>query len=166
MEIAAQIRLRFCRGVASAECKGGTINTNLDNALDFLVKTVPDFPQRLTGKRVVDFGCGLGWQSIAMAKLGIARSITGVDIRNNDRARANADANSVGDRVRFLEKLDQGEKYDVAISCSSFEHFSDPAAIVDMLKSAIVRDGEISISFAEPWWSPHGSHMDGFCRLP
>src|SRR5579884_2574355 len=60
---------------------GATATMTADRALDFLTKTVARFPERLRGADVLDYGCGLGWQCCALAQLGIAKSITGVDIR-------------------------------------------------------------------------------------
>ena len=56
--------------------------------------------------------------------------------------------------------------FDVVYSCSSFEHFSDPAHVLTLMRNLVSPGGHLVIAFAEPWYSPHGSHADGFTRLP
>ena len=145
---------------------GGTVNTTADNALDFLVKTVPGFLERLRDKDVLDYGCGHGWQGIAIARLGIARSVTGLDIRLFDSMRANACAAGVDDRVEFIAETRVGRTFDVVYSCSSFEHFRNPGRELRRMIELTRPGGQIVISFAEPWYSPHGSHFTGYTGLP
>ena len=64
------ILLRLSRKPGTRDYPGGTLNTNVDNALEFLCKTVPHFVERITNKTVLDFGCGWGRQSVAMALIG------------------------------------------------------------------------------------------------
>lgn len=56
--------------------------------------------------------------------------------------------------------------FDVAVSCSSFEHFSDPEHILRQMIDSVKPGGIIIVSFAEPWYSPHGSHMNFFTKVP
>jgi len=95
----------FCRPVGVPDYPGGTLKTNIDNSLDFLLKTVPQFLDLVRGKNVLDFGCGLGWQATALAHRNIARSIVGLDIRLTELARQNAERYGVEDRVRFTNSL-------------------------------------------------------------
>src|SRR6266436_5388818 len=76
------------RDPKAPDCSAGTLKTNLDNALDFLNKTLPDFNQRVRNKRVLDFGCGWGWQAVAILKQCQAAHVVGVDIVKEHVAKA------------------------------------------------------------------------------
>jgi len=145
---------------------GATSTMTVECALDFLTNTVYRFPERLRGADVLDYGCGSGWQCCALARLGIAKSITGVDIRLFDSMVRNARSAGVEGSVRFLRHDQIDQQYDVVYSCSSFEHFVDPDAELRKMIELTRPGGEIIISFAEPWFSPHGSHMTGYTGIP
>jgi 2-polyprenyl-3-methyl-5-hydroxy-6-metoxy-1,4-benzoquinol methylase len=164
--LSEKILMSLCRDPATPDYPGGTVTTNLDNALDFLFKTVPDFRNYLHGK-ILDFGCGWGKQAVAMAKAG-AEEVVGLDIRWHDRARKLAADNNCSDRVRFVDTLAREElgTFDMVLSCSAMEHYSHPAAMLEMMTNAAKPGGVVIISFAEPWYGPRGSHFGGFSRLP
>lgn len=165
--VGERILLSLCRDPSSPDYPGGTVKTTVDNSLDFLSLTVPDFRSCFVGKKVLDFGCGWGNQAVAMAKNG-ASEVVGIDIQWHDRARELADEHACSDRVRFVDRLKPEElgTFDMVLSCSAMEHFADPAAAVAQMKAAVRPGGLVIISFAEPWFGPRGSHFDGFSRLP
>ena len=78
----------------------------------------------------------------------------------------NARSAGVEGSVRFLRHDQIDQQYDVVYSCSSFEHFVDPDAELRKMIELTRPGGEIIISFAEPWFSPHGSHMTGYTGIP
>jgi SAM-dependent methyltransferase len=165
MSLAERVLLAFSRDPESPEYEGGTARATVDNALDFLVKTVPGFRSLIKDKDVLDFGCGYGLQAVAMARSG-ARTVTGVDLPRPallERWRAIQQLNC--DNVKLVTEPPT-EKFDVVVSCSSFEHFSDPAAILFEMQRHTRPGGLVIISFAEPWLSPRGAHCDQFTRLP
>ncbi len=131
-------------------------------ALRELIQEFPNFKSMIRGKRVLDYGCGDGFQTVGMAQEGAA-FVLGVDIerqrldhgRRMARGRANA---------AFAEKV-QGE-FDVAISLNSFEHFPEPQRNLDDLAGSIAPGGRILITFGSPWLSPYGSHMNFFTHFP
>lgn len=165
MTLAERVLLAFSRDPEMPEYEGGTARTTIDNALGFLVKTVPGFPSLIKDKDVLDFGCGYGLQAIAMARSG-ARSVTGLDLpRPALLERWQAIRKLELTNVKLLSDAPEGQ-FDVVVSCSSFEHFSEPAAIVEQLRHHTRPGGLVIISFAEPWLSPRGSHCDHFTRLP
>ena len=59
---------------------GGTANYSIENCLHFVRKTVPHFDERIRGKRVLDYGCGFGWQAIAMDTQCGASHVMALDI--------------------------------------------------------------------------------------
>jgi SAM-dependent methyltransferase len=165
--IGERILLLLSRKPGTRDYPGGTEKTNLDNALEFLCKTVPRFMDLFQGKAVLDFGCGYGFQAIAMVQRG-ARYVVGVDIVHAQKAADNARAHGCADRTRVYERLPAELRgtFEMVLSCRSFEHFSDPAAALSEMREAAAPGGLVVISFAEPWWSPTGSHMNFFTRVP
>lgn len=173
MQIGERILLRLSRKPGSSEYAGATLNYKVENALDFPKKTIPGLLDQIRNKAVLDYGCGPGYQAVAMAREG-AQSVVGVDINQKwlERAQALAAENKCDDRVSFaeatsfLEDSSNRERFDVTLCCGSFEHFADSAKELTHMKSMTRPGGKILITFAEPWLSPRGSHMDNFCRVP
>ena len=165
--IGERVLLTFSRKAGTKDFPGGTEKTNLENALEFPCKTVPGFVDLFQDKTVLDFGSGHGWQAIAMAQRG-ARQVVGVDIVHADRATNNAAAHGCSDRTRFYRSFPKALRgtFDVVLSCRSFEHFSDPAGVLQEMRDAAVPGGLVVITFAEPWWSATGSHMSFFTKVP
>lgn len=173
MKIGERILLSLSRKPGSSEFAGATSNYTVQNALDFPKKTVPGFVDQFRNKLVLDYGCGPGYQAVAMACEG-ARAVVGIDINQNwlERARALAAENKCDDRVSFSEagsflaESSNRERFDVTLCCGSFEHFADSGRELAHMKSLTRPGGKILITFAEPWLSPHGSHMNFFSRVP
>lgn len=165
MSLAERVLLAFSRDPAAPEYEGGTSRATVDNALEFLVKTVPGFLSYIQGKDVLDFGCGYGLQTVAMARSG-ARSVTGLDLPRAALLERWEAVKELGVENITLSTEPPGDQFDVVVSCSSFEHFSNPAAIVGEMQHQTKTGGLVIISFAEPWLSPRGSHCDHFTRLP
>ena len=173
MRIGERILLSLSRKPGSPEYAGATLGYTVENALDFPKKTIPGLLDQIRNKVVLDYGCGPGYQAVAMALEG-ARSVVGIDINQTwlERARALAAENKCDDRVSFSEAASflgdssNREKFDVTLCCGSFEHFADSARELANMKSMTRPGGKILITFAEPWLSPYGSHMNLFCRVP
>jgi SAM-dependent methyltransferase len=118
----------------------------------------PSFFDEIQGKTVIDFGSGLGHQSVEMAKRG-AGHVVGVEIREDflEKARAHAAAAGVSDKCTFLTTLDRPA--DVVVSLDSFEHFSDPEAILTLMADYLRPGGRLIASFGPTWYHPYGGHM-------
>jgi SAM-dependent methyltransferase len=155
---------------------------SVDSALDLLCRMFPGFERDIAGKDVLDFGCGAGFQSAAMAMRG-ARFVLGLDTNPKTLQRARKLASELGldGRVEFAETLplrqaqdaqvlrqaqDAQAGFDVVISQNSMEHFPDPRAILEEMKSALRPGGVILVTFGPPWLAPYGSHMRFFTRVP
>jgi 2-polyprenyl-3-methyl-5-hydroxy-6-metoxy-1,4-benzoquinol methylase len=133
-----------------------------------------DVWSQLTGKRVLDFGCGAGAEAVAAALHG-AEMVYGVDIQEPRLAAARrlADAHGMSDRCRFLHPLtDQQElaelqgTIDAAWSIDSFEHYDQPLAILNQIQRLLAPGGRLLVSFGPPWKNPYGCHMWFFNRCP
>jgi SAM-dependent methyltransferase len=169
MKLGERLLRAVSRSPDAADYPAVTLLANLDNALDFLDKTVPGFLSYIRGNAVLDYGCGWGWQAVAMVKAG-ARSVFGLEIvpESIQKARDLARQHNVYDRVTISDQLPNEllGTFDIVLSCSSFEHFSDPAGILDHMADIVRPGGRVIISFGEPWYSPYGSHMSFFTKVP
>lgn len=117
----------------------------------------PHLWELLAGKMVIDFGCGYGGEVIDIARHG-ARKAIGLDLREHVlvEARRAAEIAGVADRCAFATATN--EKADVIMSVDAFEHFSDPADILRVMRGLITDDGRAIISFGPTWYHPVGGH--------
>jgi len=115
------------------------------------------FLNEIAGRSVVDFGCGEGREAVEMARAGA--SVVGIDIRAEvlERARAHARAAGVEDRCQFVTHL--SDPVDLIISLDSFEHFSDPLAMLEMMYQMLRPGGALIASFGPTWYHPSGGHL-------
>lgn len=113
---------------------------------------------RLVGRDLVDFGCGTGADAVELALAG-ARSVVGVDIQEPllEVARERARDAGVADRVRFVTHHEGTA--DAVVSLDAFEHFSDPADILRVMRGLLAPGGEVVASFGPTWYHPLGGHL-------
>lgn len=116
------------------------------------------FWQDIKDKVVLDFGCGAGAESVEIAQRG-ARRVIGLDIQERFLriAHEHAARSGVADRCEFTTSID--ERVDVIVSIDSFEHFSDPAKILEAMHGVLKPDGCIIASFGPTWYHPLGGHL-------
>jgi SAM-dependent methyltransferase len=114
--------------------------------------------ERLRGKDVLDFGCGVGAEAVEIA--GVARSVFGLDIvaASIEKARERAAAAGVADRCTF-GTTPPARKMDAIISLDSFEHFGDPGDILRQMYDLLRPGGQVVVSFGPPWFHPFGGHF-------
>lgn len=134
-----------------------------EHALDLLRRACPTIEELVRDRDVVDFGCGDGYQSMALADLG-ARNVTGVDIAAQRLEHARRLA---GDRpgMRFVHRLAPAS-CDLLVSLDAFEHLADPEGTLGAMVAAVRPGGHIVLSFGPPWFSPYGAHMWFFTEAP
>jgi len=118
----------------------------------------PHLWQELAGKVVIDFGCGAGQEAIEIAQHG-ARRVIGIDIRESVLrvARRAADDSAVADRCLFASRSDV--RADAILTIDSFEHFSDPAGVLELMSTLLDRSGRVYAAFGPPWYHPLGGHL-------
>lgn len=138
-----------------------------ESALDTLRAVFPEIDKEIAGKRVIDFGCGLGYQAVGYALAG-AESVVGVEINEDlaQRAIGRVEQYGLADKVRIERALTAEIKGDMIVSLNSFEHFIEPEAILSQLKRSLAPGGRIYINFGPPWYAPTGAHMSFFCKVP
>ena len=166
LSLQERILLAFARDPNEPEI-GATASYTLDNCLNFPLKTVPDLVERVRGKRVLDFGCGQGWQAVTLRKLG-AGEVWGVDIIPESLTFARELASRQDVDVQFVPVIPEtlAGTFDVVLSISAFEHFADPVSITRELRRMAAPGGSVIITWAEPWYSHSGSHFGNFTRFP
>lgn len=116
------------------------------------------FLQGLQGLDVLDFGCGDGSESMALAPT--ARSVFGLDINAGAIGIASQRlAQTSLSNVTFGTSLPPGRTFDAICSLDAFEHFSDPAGIVRQMATVLRPGGKILASFGPTWYHPRGGHL-------
>jgi SAM-dependent methyltransferase len=106
----------------------------------------------LTGRRVVDLGCGFGWFS-RWARANGAASVLGLDISANmiERARAETDDAAVTYRVEDLERLAlPPAAFDLAFSSLAFHYLPDFAGLVRTVRAALAPGAAFVFSIEHP----------------
>jgi len=117
-----------------------------------------DFLAQVRDRTVIDFGCGDGIATLDLARHG-ASKVVGLDILEPalERARGHAAAAGLAERCEFSTRTDT--KADVIVSLDAFEHFGDPAAILDIMHSLLNPGGFVMASFGPTWFHPLGGHL-------
>lgn len=114
--------------------------------------------RQLKGKVVIDFGCGTGKEAIELAQSGAERVI-GIDIREKILQQAQEAARRAGVQARCEFCLDTQVLADFIVSLDSFEHFNDPAAMLDHMWTLLKPGGALLASFGPVWYHPYGGHL-------
>lgn len=112
----------------------------------------------ISGKTVIDFGCGAGEEAVEMAKRG-ARMVYGLDIQEKWIKKAQDCAESEGVEGRCSFGLTTSVPADVIVAIDSFEHFDDPAAVLEQMATMLKPDGEVVACFGPTWYHPLGGHL-------
>ena len=130
-----------------------------------LRECIPNFDARTTSARILDMGCGEGYQCIALSELG-AKEVIGVDPnpRCYEAACQLLECRS-NHKVSFCREPPQG-LFDIILSKDAMEHYPDPEGILDEMKSMLAPGGEILMIFGPPWFAPYGAHVMCFTKLP
>lgn len=121
----------------------------------------------LRNKSILDFGCGEGGFSVALAKNLPTSEVVGIDLLEG-QMEANKIKKEKGlENLHFIvsrsEKLED-QSFDCIFSHDSFEHFEDPEYILSEIIRLTKKDGTILIKFGPTWCSPYGRHMGGTYR--
>jgi SAM-dependent methyltransferase len=120
-----------------------------------------EFPETVKNKSIIDFGCGLGRESVAMARLG-AKSVNGLEISQEKISQAGNLALKFGVAEKCFFSDSAKEKVDLIISKDAFEHFREPGVILDLMAGMLKPQGRILVSFGPTWYHPYGGHLFSF----
>lgn len=170
MRLGERVLLALSKKPGTSDYKAAEAEVNPDLALNLLHRAYPNFSELVSGKRVVDFGCGIGNQSIALARR-YGCTVVGIDSNPQTLQKAIQSASDAGlppEQVSFVDGIsdDMLGSFDVVISQNSFEHFDEPERVVGEMRSLLKNSGSLLVTFGPPWYAPYGSHMHFFCRLP
>ncbi len=132
-----------------------------DEALRLFSERWPDALKPMIGGRVLDFGCGGGALSIALARAGC--SVVGLDIQ--ERLLEVGRTAPGGDLVQFTRHVPSAP-VDWVVSIDSMEHFSDPLGVLSQMREILAPGGRILMSFCPTWMAPYGAHMHFFTKVP
>ena len=119
-----------------------------------------DLVGEVSGRTVVDFGCGDGLEAVELARRG-AKRVYGIDTNTAclDMARWQANHAGVSHSIELSTETPANVFADLAISVDSFEHYADPAAVLRLLHGLLRTGGVLLVSFGPPWRHPYGGHL-------
>jgi SAM-dependent methyltransferase len=122
-----------------------------------LLPSAPDLHAFLgAARRIADVGCGFGWSSIGLARAYPGAAVDGYDVDEPSiaAARANAEGEGVGHRVRF-HVADAGDAsglpvggYDAVFAFECVHDLHDPVAVLSAMR-AMVADGGVVVIMDE-----------------
>lgn len=143
---------------------------SLADPLYLLRRVYPNLANLVALKRVLDFGCGQGHQSIALTRE-MDCSVVGVDTNEATlrKARRHAAAQEIPpNRLSFVTRVpaEMRGTFDVVISQNAFEHFAEPEATLAEMRQSLSKDGVVLLTFGPPWFAPYGNHMYFFSKVP
>ena len=104
----------------------------------------------LSGKRVLDVGCGGGLLSEAMAKAGA--NVTGIDLGTATVEVAELHALESGVAVRYLREsaehhaLTNPSAYDIVTCMEMLEHVPEPHSVMEALRTLVKPGGDVFVS--------------------
>lgn len=128
-----------------------------------------DLIQELSGKRVLDFGCGYGGRTVWMAQY--AEHVEGIEVRSQlvDTAKGFAEdrqANNVGFRLSDQQQIPYPDNhFDVAVSFDVLEHVADPRATLDELVRVVKPGGTMVLVFT-PYFGIFSHHLNYISLFP
>lgn len=128
------------------------------------IAALPDAADRLrNGGRVADLACGAGWSSISIAREFPKATVVGVDVDHHSiaRARANAEAAGVAERVTFQladAANSQGAgRFDLVTIFEAVHDMSNPVGVLASARSllapggaALIADERVAEQFTAP----------------
>jgi cyclopropane fatty-acyl-phospholipid synthase-like methyltransferase len=143
-----KLLLSMCRSPEAADFPTANVDYEQAAALDPLREVFPNIDREIAGRRVIDFGCGKGYQAVGYALAG-AESVVGVEIAEEllKQSKARVEQNGLAGKVRIERELTSDIKGDIIVSQNSFEHFIEPEATLQLLKASLAPGGKIYVTF-------------------
>ncbi len=131
-----------------------------DHAEDLLALLYPELQKPLDECRLLDLGCGLGTNSIPIAKA--VHSVLGVDINSAHLQRAVEWADrehlkNVDFRVGSATELDAG-KFDIVLCDYLLEHVADANSLVSTIARHLEPEGAYYLATNNKWWPLEGHY--------
>lgn len=107
--------------------------------------------QLAEGADVLDVGCGVGYGSQWLGKMG-ARSVLGFDLSAEaiEHARMNYFHPAVSYKVQDAAAITEQHRYDLVTCFELIEHIEKQEKVLDLIKAALREDGILAISTPRP----------------
>lgn len=138
-------------------------------AVDQVVEFLEGDALTISGRRVLDLGCGDGIISLGLANRTEAASVIGLDLHQVDTAFLATQAEvhgvpTLSTRLRFEVSEESclhldDQSVDLVVAWSVFEHVTDIHGILAELRRVLVPDGLLFIQIWPLFFSEHGSHL-------
>ncbi|MFT4666028.1 MAG: cyclopropane fatty-acyl-phospholipid synthase-like methyltransferase [Polaribacter sp.] len=127
----------------------------------------------LTGKRILDFGCGMGGMSVWYATnwdcsvYGLDIDKHHVTIANHLKEKHKVDNVTFEKRNILNDKLKPEERFDYIFLNDVAEHIAYPILeeIFQVLEAGLAEGGKIFVTYP-PWKSPYASHVTHAVNIP
>ena len=123
--------------------------------------SIPEVAAVLSGGRIADVGCGVGWSSIGIALAHPDVTVDGydVDAPSIEAARVNAAEAGVADRVRFHvgDVADVTGRYDLVAAFECVHDLPDPVSVLAATRRLAEPDGVVLVmdeNVAETFTAP------------
>ena len=126
------------------------------------------------GARVLDYGCGQGHFTAALARRFPQLHFTGVDLAAHNIEQGLArlvEAGLANVELQIGDEMSLNGAYDLILACEVLEHVPDPACLADRLESRLVAGGMLCITVPfGPWEAesydrvPYRMHLYHFER--
>jgi 2-polyprenyl-3-methyl-5-hydroxy-6-metoxy-1,4-benzoquinol methylase len=125
--------------------------------------SIPEVATVLSGGRIADVGCGVGWSSIGIALAHPQVTVDGydVDVPSIEAARANATEAGVADRVRFhtADVATVSGRYDMVTAFECVHDMPDPVTVLAAMRRLAEPNGVVLVmdeNVAETFTAPGG----------
>jgi SAM-dependent methyltransferase len=112
----------------------------------------------LSCETALDFGCGRGEDAVELARRG-CRHVIGVDIQERYLIEARSAAADTGVSSRCEFRTVTTRPVDAIYSLDAFEHFAEPATVLEAMHRLLKPGGRVYASFGPTWYHPLGGHL-------
>lgn len=135
----------YVHGYASTE------NTRLQDQASTLIELLHSDTRYPDGSRVLEAGCGVGAQTITLAKNSPGAFITSIDISEDSIKEARTNLNNLGIKNVDLYQADifgtgfETESFDHVFVCFVLEHLKNPSSALVKLKNLLKSGGTITV---------------------
>ena len=154
-EFLADLQCRILKWIAPGERDQGSF---YEGKSKLVVLLGEEILTRIRERIVIDFGCGEGLEALDLAGRG-ARRVIGIDIREDVLSGARQKAISAGLEGVCQFATSTNERADIIVSLDAFEHFGDPAGVLEIMGRLLLPNGEVIASFGPTWYHPLGGHL-------